>query len=1794
MSGETYSIYVKVDSTQALTAAKNLEEMGEASVTAEVSLKNLGKSSSDASNKIADATKAVKQLGNEYRNTAGIIDSSGLGAKLGMGGKQVVSPDIAKELNRIANQASITDTAMTKLGDAAKYVRSTFVLFVGIEIARFLRDTASATTEAADAYTDMKSKLDIATYSQKELNKAFEDSFNIANKYYTSVTDVASAYAKFNPIVASLGRNTADTAKIVSSLSASLLISGNNTVDAAETFRQFAQAISGPKVQMEEMNTIIDSNQALWRGLQREFPDIIAKYGSLKEAISKQAISNEMLINATIKLGDEFEALAARKVPTIANSMAVLSNSFLQYVGEADDASGASSAFANIILDLAESLRSVEGKGQSLATVINTIAQAMAGTKGAVAEYIDMINSLSNAYLAFTGRQAEAAGTDPELARLMQLGRGNVPIADLAAKPNVKPTTQPQLTPKGTGGGDAKQAAKDAKDALAAFKALIDAQVSAAENSEKIFAANANNSKKRFDLEADQIKGIAELKIRATKSESVRLAISEEAQTKIIESINQETNLRQAGLDKEIETVNAKLAGVQQEIDAADAHKLKQAERLELTTKQAELETELTVKRAERTQIELDAIGQIQSAEQSLAEARQQANETLVKEEALRQLEIMSSNLEYAKEMATGLAEAFGEVGAAIGGMSVAMAEYDKQATTIEIARKEAVDKAEGDQKRITEINDDAARKQAKAQIKSYGDMTQAAQGFFKKGTKGYEAMGAAVKVFRVFEMAQSAMSMVKQIGDMGSILGQFLGMEQAKTAEKIASNSVQQASDQAGAVTSATKAVADAGQGDPYTGIIRAAAMLAFMAAIGIAVGGGGGGSASVAPPPPETGTGTVFGDPTAVSESIGKSIAILEENSSNDLNYSADMLDALYQIRDALGGLENLVASDLTPAITNLMTQYGDGLKQAGFIFRDQQLSKVMASGKYEGYIGARVETESSQMMITVKKGQTMVAEYGDKFAKEFFKVIETMRTGIDEVGKVIGVSESQIVDRLKGFKIKGQQVDIAGLSAEEAAKKLEAAFSAMSDTMAMKALPEFKDFKQSGEGYFETIVRVSEGISRAKGSLELLGMEAIKYTDIIDKNKDVAAEITRQTIMAQGDLSEGTREYVRQLQGSAADIIDSYKQILNITNLMRGAGFGTEDIDRTMINAAGGLSAFEEALQSFRENFMTDEQRLKADTEELTKAFAELSREMPKSKDEFYAIAMGMDRSTEEGKKLFAQFIKLNPAFAEVTDAAKELADAQAEAAQASLEAARKAREEAEAAAKKIAQAYEDAFFTPEEKTAKQLADLKKQFDALGVSMPDTKEGLRKFLDGLNLLVPAQEAIYNQIVLLAPAFANAADAAASYALKQEEAARKAREAEYEASKKQHDELMKALEATASDALAGLKDAYQNLQKTQERFIQTSKTLRTYLLELTNLQASPERRYESAMLEFRRVASLASQGNEGAIEQLDAVGKEFLDASREYNASSLQFQKDRDDVIKAVTDAISYTEQQVDTATKQLQAIEQSHGVLLGISTGIGNVTSGVLSVAQGINNLITATNNYQAAVNALAAGKGAAPVAPTTPTVPAPTVQPIPMPKPVPVTPVSSVPQVPGGRMGYNPFHDEIPQVYNEDYSRRMIRFYYQQLLGREPEGESAYTGRLTLLMNELISADELAYQFRQSQEHKDLLARGFIPGFAKGGMMSAGLSLVGEYGPELVSSGGGYVSSAGATANFFKTIKDAVVITSAQQTELLKEQVAELQALVRLQSAASREMITQLSELRNETAEATRIAKVEASA
>jgi tape measure domain-containing protein len=1319
--------------------------------------------------------------------------------------------------------------------------------------------------ETTDAYTNMNSKLKLATASADEYANAQKSLFTIAQNNKTALVETVSLYSRIAVGMRDMGASQAQVLKVVDSVGKALKVSGASTSEAASVTTQLSQALASGVLRGEEFNSVMENGPRLARAIA---DGLQVPIGALRQMATEGKLTSEQVIKALESQSSALSQEASSMQTTVGQAWQMLENAATSYIGQADQANGTSAELASTIELMANNFNAMV---DPVAKVMTYIAKVEVGGWLALS---DAIASVKTNLLEMIGQQS--AGTpDPEVQRLMKLGQGQTPIDELAAKSEKAATAVATHFAKTT-----KTAKKGASDAEAAFKATIDANVKTAEDAARLYDAQAKTSAMRFDNERKQAEETARLEMKAAENQDQKLQIADELRKKQEALIAQETRLKEEQLVKDEAALMARINGVNLEIDAADKYNLKQSERIKLQTELQSLLSQQQALPEEKAQIQLESMAKMAEATKQFNDIRIDG-ETNVREEALRTLEVLSSNLEYAKEIASGLSDAFGDVGTAIGGMTVALAEYAKQQATISIQAAEDIKK---NPTRKLEIEQEAMLKSSRTQIKAYGDMTQAAQGFFKKGTKGYEAMGGAVKVFRAFEMAQSVMSAVKQMEQMGGMLNFFTASLEQMGIISSVNTTKEIAQSAAKAQAKAVEGAANQGtQGDPYSAFARVAAWVALMAGLGIMISGGGG-SASAAPPPPETGTGTVFGDPTAVSESIGKSIAIIEENSSNDLNYSADMLDALYQIRDALGGVENLIASDLTPAITNLMTQYGDGLKQAGFIFRDQKLSKVMASGKYEGYIGARVETESSQMMITVKKGQTMVAEYGNRFAEAFFKVIETMRTGIDDVGKVIGVSEAQIVDRLKGFKIKGQQVDIAGLSAEEAAKKLEAAFSAMSDTMAMKALPEFKDFKQSGEGYFETIGRVSEGINRAKGSLELLGMEAIKYTDIIDKNKDVAAEITRQTIMAQGDLSEGTREYVRQLQGSAADIIDSYKQILNITGLMRGAGFATGGLDREMINAAGGLSAFEESLLSFRENFMTEEQRVTTDTADLIVAFGKLGLQLPKSKEDFYALAMGIDTSTSEGKKLFAQLMSLNGKFAEVTDAAKELADAQAEAA----EAARKAAEDAAEASRK-----------------------------------------------------------------------AAEAAA-------EASRKAAEEQ----QKVLDSLVAGLQKNVDLAFSAMQKAYQDLQKVQERFLNYSKNIRAYLDELTGGRSayiSPEERYRIARQEFQRVSALAAIGDETALGEITQAGKDFLDASREYNASSQQFQDDFAAVTSALESSAGYAEAQANLAANQLRVAESSYSALVTIN----NSTLGVMSAITALNATMA---SYANAVAGLAAFKGA----------------------------------------------------------------------------------------------------------------------------------------------------------------------------------------------------------------------------
>lgn len=202
-----------------------------------------------------------------------------------------------------------------------------------------------------------------------------------------------------------------------------------------------------------------------------------------------------------------------------------------------------------------------------------------------------------------------------------------------------------------------------------------------------------------------------------------------------------------------------------------------------------------------------------------------------------------------------GMADAFGKAGAALGDMASIFAGYRADQERLAAVHQTNMNNAATEAARQREIAKYNLATST-AQIGLFGDMTSAAKGFFNEKSKGYKALHQAEQVFRAFEFAMSVRAMAQNVAE-------TLG---------IVSNSAARATAEGTAGIAAQSKL-------PFPfNIVAMSATAAALIAAGVAVVGAvGGGSSKL--PTTNTGTGTVFGDSEAKSESIKRSLDALKD---------------------------------------------------------------------------------------------------------------------------------------------------------------------------------------------------------------------------------------------------------------------------------------------------------------------------------------------------------------------------------------------------------------------------------------------------------------------------------------------------------------------------------------------------------------------------------------------------------------------------------------------------------------------------------------------------------------------------------------------------------------------------------------------------------------------------------------------------------------------------------------------------------------------------------------------------
>ncbi len=634
-------------------------------------------------------------------------------------------------------------------------------------------------------------------------------------------------------------------------------------------------------------------------------------------------------------------------------------------------------------------------------------------------------------------------------------------------------------------------------------------------------------------------------------------------------------------------------------------------------------------------------------------------------EQFLTSLDDMVSATEAA---ARNMADAFGSVGGAIGGFTVEITRF----ASAQVAAASRVADAEREYGRSSFQYADARTAQASAEINHYGNLAAAAKGFFKQGSDGFKAMAAAEKVFRAFELAVAIKNAAVKIGLIG-----------AQTAAKVTSDTAMAVSDTARAgveqgnsiITTgikAVEAVVNAIRSLPFPlNIAAGAATAAVIASLGIAIGGAfGGGGAK--PTPANDGTGTVFGDSAAKSESIANAIDHLREVDTLTMRYSAAMLASLKSIEANIGGLTNLIirTNGMEASAAGIQT----GTKLTGLLgtansmltgisnFASSKTGSLIGAGigmAVAGPIGAAIGFLGAKLLGGLGKVLGSIA--GALFGTKTSIVGQGIYGGAQSVGSIMagGYDATSYYSDIKKTK------KFLGISTGSSYSTQYAAADAELE----------RQFSLIFEGFYSAIsaaagplgMSLGEVQSRLSGFVVNIGkidLKGLTGTEIQEKLTAVfgaAADNLARTAVP------GLEQFQKVGEGYFETLVRVASSIEAVSSTLSLLGTSVEGLSlrakMNLFDLFGSAGDMASATGDYFTLYYTKAEQASAQTAQVARVFESLGLALPGSIAGFRALVEAQDLTTASGQAAYAALIQLAPAFADLVGAAQDAASAAA---------------------------------------------------------------------------------------------------------------------------------------------------------------------------------------------------------------------------------------------------------------------------------------------------------------------------------------------------------------------------------------------------------------------------------------------------------------------------------------------------------------------------------------------------
>lgn len=225
--------------------------------------------------------------------------------------------------------------------------------------------------EYADAWTNAGNRIAaVGNTTAEEAERIRGALTDLAVETRSSFDATLTLFSRLQVANDSLGASEDDLLMVVRTVNEAMTISGASAAEAEGAIRQLGQALGSGALRGDELNSILEQAPILARAVAEEMGVSITQ---LRELGAEGEITAETVFNALLSSSDAIHESFAATQTTVGQAMTNLETRFIEFVGGADSATGASRTLAEAIEWIGENIGPV-------ITALGVLAGTMATT----------------------------------------------------------------------------------------------------------------------------------------------------------------------------------------------------------------------------------------------------------------------------------------------------------------------------------------------------------------------------------------------------------------------------------------------------------------------------------------------------------------------------------------------------------------------------------------------------------------------------------------------------------------------------------------------------------------------------------------------------------------------------------------------------------------------------------------------------------------------------------------------------------------------------------------------------------------------------------------------------------------------------------------------------------------------------------------------------------------------------------------------------------------------------------------------------------------------------------------------------------------------------------------------------------------------------------------------------------------------------------------------------------------------------------------------------------------------